>query len=560
MVEKILNFLHKELNGLHQVAFLLASAAVASQLLALVRDRLLAARFGAGLELDIYYAAFRLPDLVFATLVSLVSVTVLIPFLIEKLKTGHHQSAQAFLNSLLTVFLFLMVLVSVVLLIVMPTLAPLVAPGFSGAAQKQLVLLSRILLLSPLLLGLSNLFGAVTQSLGRFFVYALGPVLYNLGIILGICLFEPFWGLAGLTIGVVLGALAHCLIHLPVMVRNGLLPRLTGRPNFRETNAVFSVSVPRSLALASNQLALLVLVALASFLGAGSIAVLNFALNLQSVPLVIVGVSYSVAAFPALAKLFAAGDKTEFMKQIAVAIRHILFWSLLATVLFIVLRAQIVRVILGAGRFDWQDTRLTAAALALFILSVAGQGLIQLFIRGYYACGKTRRPLLLNALAAAVIIGLGFILSKLFVWSTLLKHLIEAVLRVTNINGTAVLMLPLAYSLGVMINLFLFWFFFQKDFGPFPKIVDRSLVQSFFASLIAGLVSYQLLNILDNLFNINTFLGIFAQGLFAGLSGIVIFFLVLKWWRNKEVAELQRSLWVRFWKIKPALVPEKEEL
>src|SRR5690606_20597616 len=279
-------------------------------------------------------------------------------------------------------------------------LAPLVAPGFGPEALSDLVSMSRILLLSPFLLGISNLFGSVTQAFQKFYAYTLSPLLYNIGIIVGILFFYPKFGLTGLVWGVVFGAFLHLLIQLPALLQSNILPAITFRFWDKQVKEVILTSIPRTLTLASHQITIVVLVAMATLLTPGSVSVFNFAFNLQSVPLAIIGVSYSVAAFPSLARFLSAGEMDKFKKQMLSAIRHIIVWSLPVIVLFIVLRAQIVRVILGAGEFGWTETRLTAAALSLFVLSVLAQNLVQLFIRAYYAKGETVKPLIINIFSA----------------------------------------------------------------------------------------------------------------------------------------------------------------
>lgn len=558
MVEKIFKLLGREFGDLHSAALLLGLSSFASQLLALIRDRLLAAQFGASSELDIYYAAFRIPDLVYVSLASFISVSVLIPFIIGGLKEKKAE-VRRFLDSALTLFCLLLVVVSAILFVLMPYLSRWLAPGFDEQAIRQLITLSRWLLLSPFLLGLSNLVGAVTQSLRRFFIYALSPLLYNVGIIVGVIFLSPRFGLIGLVWGVVLGALLHLLIQVPTVVRAKLMPRLSAEIAWTQLKPVILLSIPRTLTLSAHQLSILVLVALASLFGAGAIAVFNFAFNLQSVPLSIIGVSYSVAAFPTLVALFSGGEHDKFIKQLTMALRHILFWSVPAVVMFIVLRAQIVRVILGSGQFDWRDTRLTAAALALFIISVAAQSMILLFVRGYYAAGKTRRPLWLNVTSSILIIVIAAVLSALVrVRPELLENFAD-LLRVGDLTETAVLVLPLAFSLGVLINLGLFWHYFQKDFGRFPRLVDRALHDSIIGSLAAGLVTYILLTWLGRIFDLNTFVGIFGQGFIAGIIGLAVFALVLHWRRNEELSELIRSIRGKFWRTKP-VAPEPEGL
>ncbi|MEA1929648.1 MAG: murein biosynthesis integral membrane protein MurJ [Patescibacteria group bacterium] len=558
-MERLWRWFNKGWGGLHEAALVLALSALASQLLALIRDRLLAASFGAGRELDIYYAAFRLPDLVYVSIASFISVAVVIPLLAEKEKSGDTAASKKLLNNIFTAFILVMLVVSLILFIVMPWLAPLVAPGFDAGSADLLTTLSRILLLSPFLLGLSNLFSAVTQSLRRFFIYALSPVLYNVGIIIGIVFFEPHLGLPGLAWGVALGALLHLAIQWPTVWQHGFFPRLIRHLDWRELRRVIWLSLPRTLGLGAVQLTTLALVAIASLIGTGAIAVFNFANNLQAVPLAIIGVSYSVAAFPTLVNLFASGERDKFKLQISTAIRHILFWALPATILFIVLRAQIVRVILGSGRFSWDDTRLTAAAMALFIVSLAAQSLVLVLVRAYYSAGQTRRPLLVNVLSAILTILLAFVFWRIFISSAQPLFFLEGLLRVRDISGTAVLALPLAFTLGSLLNIWFLWQLFQRDFGRFPKMVDKALGQSVAASLGGGLTAYIALNLLDNVLDLNTFVGIFTQGFVAGILGLLAFTLILWKLKNKELKEITKSLHNKFWQSRP-IAPEPEGL
>ncbi|HYC83323.1 MAG TPA: lipid II flippase MurJ [Candidatus Paceibacterota bacterium] len=559
MVRKFFSLFNKEIGGLHEAAFLLGLSTLASQVLALLRDRLLAASFGASGELDVYYAAFRVPDLIYVSLASFVSVTVLIPFIIERLSGGKEVEVRRFLDQILTVFIVVMVVVSGAAFFALPYISPLLAPGFSAEQLALLSTLSRFLLLSPFLLGLSNLFGAVTQATRKFFIYALSPILYNLGIIVGIIWLYPRWGLVGIGAGVVVGAFLHLAIQWPSVYRARLFPGLTSSFSAVELWRVVAVSLPRTLTLSAHQLSLAVIVALASASGRGAVSVFNLSFNLQSVPLAIVGVSYSVAAFPALTKMFSAGEHEKFVEQISATIRHIIFWSMPAMVFFIVLRAQIVRVLLGAGEFSWADTRLTAAALAVFSVSVLAQSLVLLFVRGYYAAGKTARPLVANTASSALIVVLAFAFVWLFKNIPVFEYFFEALLRIGDLPGTVVVMLPLAFSAGLLINACIFWCFFQRDFGSFPKDVYNTLFQTFSASVLGGAAAYQTLDSLGMIFDINTFWGIFLQGFVAGILGIVVWIVILRLSDNQEIKDVTRVVHRKFWKRVPVM-PSPEEL
>lgn len=562
MVKRIFNLIHKEINGLHEAAYLLGMFALLSQVLALVRDRLLAHLFGAGVALDTYYAAFRVPDIIFVAIASIVSVYVLIPFLAEKSVISKEKEKE-FINTIFSAFFFIIIAVSSAAFIFAPHLMKLFFPGLADSAQfGDLILLTRALLLQPIFLGASNLFASITQIHHKFILYALSPVLYNVGIISGIIFLYPVFGFIGLGIGVVLGAILHLSIQLPFIVKNGFLPKVTlGRlwHNFSDVRKVIFLSLPRTLALSAHQISFLFLASIASLMASGSIAVFNLSFNLQSVPLTIIGVSYSVAAFPTLAKMFSNGQKKEFLEQMLVATKHIIFWSFPAIALFIVLRAQIVRVILGSGEFDWADTRLTAAALALFAVSIAAQGLILLFVRGYYAAGNTKKPLILNLISASLVVAFSFILVKLFAGSAAFQYFIESLLRVEGIDGVSVLMLPLGYSLATLLNATELWFMFQMDFSSFSKSLSRTFFQSFSASIIMGFVSYEFLDVFDNLFALNTFWGIFSQGLFAGIVGIATGVLMLALLQNEEIKEVWKSLHSKFWRAN-IVIAEQEEL
>ena len=218
MVRKIFRILYQETETLHQAALLLGSFAILSQALAFLRDRLLAHIFGASAALDIYYAAFRVPDIIFVTVASVVSLSVLIPFIIER-EAKSVEALRAFVNNIFSFFSILIITVSGLAFLLLPAISQFLFAGFSDAAMAEVVFISRILLLSPIILGFSNLFGSLTQAYNRFILYALAPLLYNAGIIAGIVLLALRWGVLGVAIGVVAGASLHALVQVPFIVK-----------------------------------------------------------------------------------------------------------------------------------------------------------------------------------------------------------------------------------------------------------------------------------------------------------------------------------------------------
>ncbi len=559
MVKKVFNLLNREFGNINQAAIILGTFTLLSQILGLVRDRMFAHQLGPSASLDVYYAAFRIPDFIFVSVASLASVTVLLPFLVEKLGVkedgelnGNSAKAKKFLNDTFTVFLLAMIFASVLCLIFMPSLVKLVAPGFTGQELKDLVLLSRIMILSPIFLGLSNLFGSVTQMFKKFFVFALSPLFYNIGIIMGVLVFYPLWWLPGLAFGVVLGALMHMLIQFPVLVKHDFLPKISWKVNWSDLKEMIITSLPRTIGLSLSTISLIAIVAIASLIGEGAISIFQFSLNLQNVPLGIIGISYSVAAFPTLARFFRSEKMDEFVSYIALAARQIIFWSLPVMFLFIVLRAQIVRVILGTGNFTWDDTRLTAASLALFAISISAQSLILLFTRGYYAAGNTKKPLSINIFSTLLTIVSAFYLVHVFKTNEVFQYFFESLLRIEGIAHSEIVMLPLAYSLGSILNAFFLWIYFRTDFkvrDNKDSFLMKSFFQSFAGAFFMGYVAYAFLGVFDNFLDINTFWGILGQGFFSGVLGICSGYVVLKVLKNEQINQIENALSKkRFWK------------
>jgi putative peptidoglycan lipid II flippase len=522
MVGKIRELLHKETNGLHQAAFLLASFALASQVLALVRDKLLAASFGAGPELDVYYAAFRVPDFIFVTVGSLVSLSVLIPFIVKVHEDK--EKAQKLSDSMATGFLILMACVTLLMFLVMPSVINLLFPGFGAEELSRTVALSRILLLSPLILGFSNLLGALSQATGRFFAYAASPVAYNAGIILGIVLLMPSLGITGVVIGVILGALLHVAVQVPSARATGIMPRLR-KPDWAVVKDVGVLAVPRTIALSMTHVSVIFLLSIASGMAGGSIAVFTFAYNLQSVPLSIFGVSYSMAAFPVFSRLLSSGSREEFARKLAHSARHILFWTVPCTALLIILRAHVVRIVLGAGEFGWSDTRLTAALLAVFALSLAFQSLALLFIRALYAGGSTGKPFSVSLFSSFVTVTAAFMFSRAFASDPGFLAWFAEAFKLDGVAGAEALALPLGFAVGSIADALLLWVLLARQGHRFTAQVIAGFLPVLVASIGGALAAYGTLIITAPVFDLNTFWDVFFQGSLAAVIGAATFVL-----------------------------------
>ena len=558
MVKRVLNLMYSEIRGLHQAAYILALFAFGSQMLALVRDRLFAHTFGAGNELDMYYAAFRIPDLLFVLFVSVLSVYVLLPF-VTKAKEEHGTAAGArVLSQMFSLFLIVYAVIALVLFFLAPTLVPLFFPGFATETDT-LVLLIRILLLQPFLLGISSLFGVVTQLSHRFILYAISPLIYNIGIIVGITLLYPVFGLPGLVIGVVLGALGHMFVQLPLVTQSEYAFSIVKSFDLTLLKSVFLVAIPRALTLSIHQLVLLVFVGVATIMAAGSVSVFQFAFNLQSVPLAIIGMSYSVAAFPVLADLFAKKDQISFNTHLLTALRHIIFWSFPIIALVIVLRAQIVRVVLGSGAFNWDDTRLTAAVLSLFIIALTAQSILLLLVRAFYAGGKTRTPLLVALLGAVVSICTAYSGLQAFNMYPVVRDTLASLLRLEGVVGIEVLVLAFAFVVGVIIEMCILLFMAIREFGLVWKALLAQCLEATLAAFVGALSAYTALVFLVDGVNQETFIGIMLQGGIAGVMGVLGVIVTYYILGSKELSEIYRSYHSKIFKT-DVIAPQQDTL
>ncbi len=551
---------------MNQGALLLALFSIASQLLGLVRDRALAHYFGPGAALDAYYAAFRIPDLLYNSFASLVSVTALLPLLAGYLKTHRGENAQEhfkdFSQSLFTVFLVGMVVICAVAFVFMKPLSFLVAPGFVGEQRDLVILLSRILLLSPLFLGLSNLFGSFSQAQKKFYAFALAPVFYNACILLGIFLIRPGLGITGVVLGAIIGTVVHMSLQLPTLLRLGIYPVLTVCPDFSFIKKVFSTSLTRTISLSLSSITIIVMGALGSLIAVGSVSVFNFSYNIQTTPFYIVGISYAVAAFPILSRFYAEDKYKEFLEIIYKAAKNIFFFSIPLSFLFIVLRAQIVRVLLGSGMFSWDDTRLVAASLALFSLSIAAQSIVLLLCRSFYAMGDTKTPLRLNSLTVGITaLAAGFLL-WLYHFSPSFVHFIESLLRLDEVPGSAVILLPLAFSIGQITNAVMLWFRFTRRWrlrGAPLEDLRRMILHICAAGIVGAGVAYLALQALSFATRSDTLFGIFIQGFLAGVCGAVVYLFVIRLLNHNELKGMVAVITSKFWKQRP-VAPEQPEL
>lgn len=537
MVSKILERLAAPVRGLHQAAYWLMVLTLASQVLALVRDRTFAHAFGAGHVLDLYYGAFRVPDLVFALVSSLVSAYVLIP----RMTGAAEEDTKKLLSETITFLVIVGGGLCLVLGVFAPQLLALLYPTFVSSPEwPQFVLLARILLAQPIILGISGIVTSTSQVHSRFVLYALSPVLYNLGIIFGTLVLFPWYGLPGIGIGVLLGAFGNVIIHLPMLRELNIVPHIAW-PTRATMVPIVRDSIPRSLALGMGSFTALGLTAIAGQLSTGSISTFTFASNLEAVPLSLIGASYAVAAFPALSAS-AGKDPEKFRDVLSMSARQIVLWSTVLIGLIIVLRAYIVRIILGSGAFDWNATRLTAALLGILVIGLVAQGLVLLFSRALYAAKQSWRPLLYQIGGFFVTLGVAYGILKSSGGIGPVIQPLETLLRVSHVPGTAVLVLAFAATLG-QIAVALASIFALYAIAPrLARELLRPLYQGVAATVVGGVVAYASLSVTGGIAPLSTLYSVFFQGLLAGVLGLGAALVVLGGLKNAEFLDMYLAL------------------
>jgi len=528
-------------NSVISAAFIITIAGLASRILGLVRDRFLASTFGAGDTLDIYYAAFRIPDLIYNVLILGALSAAFIPVFTGLVSQKKDQAAWNVANGVMNLALAFVIALSLIFCFFAPYLMKIITPGFPEDKMANVVFFTRIMFLSPIFLGISGIFGGILTSFKHFLIYSFAPIFYNLGIIFGVVFFVKIWGPVGLAWGVVFGAFLHMLIQYPAARHLGFRHSFAFRKYFfdKDIRHILKLMIPRTLGIAVSQANLFIITIFASTLVAGSLAIFNFAQNLQSVPLGIFGVSFSIAAFPTLAALWATNEKKKFAQTFAETFCQIMFFVIPLSIFILLLRAQLVRVTLGAGKFDWEDTILTYECLKYFTLSLFAQSVVPLLTRSFYAIHNTKTPFYIALFSEIVNIAAVLFLIGRY-----------------EIQGLA-----MAFSLTSLVQMLLLFFALRSRFDDLgDKKIIKSIGQIALAAIFSGIGVQSSKYFIASLVDMDTFLGVFTQLVFSGGFGILIFLTLCHFLRLEEYLSFKSSLTRKIFKNKKTITENTGEV
>jgi len=534
MIAKLLNFKTKTITF---AAAILAGSALLSRCLGVLRDNLLANLLSKS-QTDIYFSAFRIPNFVYGILISGGIIAAFLPvFSAEFKKSKEH--AWELSNNVLTFFLLALIIISFILAIFTPQLINLLVPGFDASQKAQTIILTRIMFLSPILLGVSSIFSGILQYSNLFFAYSLTPIFYNIGIIIGIVFFLPWcnFDLRALAYGVILGAFLHLLIQIIPCIKSGFHPRFSFNFQHLGLKRIFRLMLPRTIGAGAFHFNLIVITSIASTLSPGSISIFNFSNNLQGLPIGLIGVSFATAAFPVFSRHFVQEEREEFSKKFLSIFSQILYLIIPLSFLIFLLRAQIVRLVLGTaivgdGLFGWWQTRLTAACLGIFCIALFANCLISLLTRTFYSFHNTKTPVKIAVFSVILNIILCYSFVNFLDSSTFIQERIIGFLKLKGIQDISILGLPLALSFSSICQFLLLTFFLKKK----TKILDftkiyKSGLKILISSLLMGIIVYLILRLSAGILPMNKVLGIFSQISIATIFGILsygFFSLLLK--------------------------------
>ncbi len=520
---KLKHILNTEFNVVAGAAFTIGFFSLLSRVLGVVRNRIFAGEFGAGNTMDMYFAAFLIPDFVYNLFIVGMFSSIFIPVFARE-REQSPESAWRLANTALTIFTVIVAVCALIAIAFAPWLIMLVAPGFDAQKQAGAVALMRIMLLSPVLLGISNVAGSILQAHKMFFSFALAPVMYNIGIIIGAVFFVAPFGANGLALGVVLGAFLHLAIQLPPLFQLGFHFKVSFDIAHAGLRRMSRLSMPRIAGIAAYQFNIVFVSAMASTITQGSVSIFNFANDLQFVPVGIVALSFASAVFPFLADSYAKRDTDAFLDRLYGTVNQILFFVIPISIFFILLRAQIVRVILGYGQFSWEDTRLTAAALGAFAISVFAQSLIPLFSRAFFAREDTKTPVIINIVSVLLNVIFTFFFLRLMRAGGAFAFAIGALLKINGVEGMEILALPLAFSLSAIINFLWLYFAFSSRVEKFDgSRIISSLWKINCAAAVMAVFVYGALYASALFVNMHSFAGIFTQSIAGFLAGFLAY-------------------------------------
>jgi len=514
---------------------------VLSQILGIVRHRLLVGIFGASDTLGIYLASSRLPDFLFQITIAGALSSAFIPVFSEYISREKKQDAYRLASTLIVLGLVVFLVLATILFVFANEFLGLVAPGLSKENIELMASLMRIIIFGQFLFIIGSFFSVTLQSYSHFFIPGIASAFYNLGIISSIFFLHPFLGIFSAAYGVILGALIFAVIQIPKVRSIGFsfIPTLSLKT--AGVLEVIRLMWPRTLAIGIFQLGTILTFTLVSFLPnpGRSYVIFDYAQTLAFAPIVLFGQAIAQAAFPILSR--ERNNIEEFKSTYATSLTQILYLILPISVLFLVLRIPIVRLIYGASELDWQATVLIGKTLAFFSVFILAQALINLTSRGFYALHDTKIPLYIGAFSTAFMLILGFLF-----------------IHVYNMDVDSI---AIAYSIAAVVNVLALFLLLDKKTGGFNKMtIILPVSKIFIATIFTGFALYIPIKLLDQLvFDTTRTINLLALTGISSIIGLSLY-LFLTWLFNVKEATTFLLIFKRIGNWKEILAKSDEPI
>ncbi len=387
---------------LARAGLIVSAAFLVSRVLGWVRTIVIVNAFAVPADLDVFFAAFRIPDLIFQLVAAGALSSALIPIVSALMAKEATARAWRVVSTVATIVVLALAGLGIVMFIAAPILVPVITPGFDAARTALTVDLTRIMLLSAILLALGSVATSVLNAGGRFAAAAVAPIAYNVAIIAAALVLAPSMGVVGLAVGVVVGAALHVLIQLRPMARLGFRYSPGADLGDPEARRALRLMAPRAIGLGATQITFVVVTSLATTLGAGAVTSFTVAFTLLQIPIGVIGVPLGVVVLPSLAREAAVGREVDFAGLLTRALRLLVFVMVPIGALLAILREATVALLFDYGRFDAAAQRQTSDALAAFLVGLAAHAMIAVLARSFYARQDTLTPVI--AAVGAVVV------------------------------------------------------------------------------------------------------------------------------------------------------------
>ncbi|MEX0598219.1 MAG: murein biosynthesis integral membrane protein MurJ [Candidatus Paceibacterota bacterium] len=501
-VKKLKQFLPK--SAIIHITGYLVILTIFSRLLGLFRDRLLTSNFETSI-LDAYFSAFRIPDFLYNILILGTLSSAFIP-LFSKLinRKDKQQEAQSLVDDVLLIVGVVMGVISVIMVVFAPYLVKLVAISYEGQKLSDAVTLTRIMAISPFIFSISSVLSSVLNAYKKFIIVALAPIVYNIGIIIGIIGLYPIWGVPGLGYGVVLGAILHLLIQIPSIYRLNISLKVDTKLYFKNLKRLWQLYWPRLLVIDTAMISLFIGTIIAST-RPDAVTYFTLAFNLNALPLGVIAISFATAIFPYLTEAYAKEDEESFRNYVIGGIAKNLLLLIPIMMLMLNFRSQIVRIVYGGGGFTWEATKTTFQTFTILALSIPFQGLIPLFSRTLFARHNTKTPMIVGIISMLINIVLALVLSHY--WGVL---------------GVAA-----AFSITMAIDCIIYGIIIFRtiNHGSVIKTIVYSLQISLWSLGMLG-IAYIFKQIIGSILGTDTFLDLVIQVLGASIPALAIYIFI----------------------------------